>query len=411
MEKQPVKPAMPVFPEGGMFGWMAVVGSWLAIFCSFGMANTNGVFQAYYQFTGYPTQSASNISWVPSVQLFFQFSIGAVAGPLFDKGIFYPLTIGGSILYIVCFFMVSLCRQFWQVVLAQAIGMGIGIGLLFLPSISILSQYFFRRRSLAIGIAVTGSSIGGICLPIMLNNLIASHGFEKAVQYTGYLLLGCLIIACALMHPRFPPRNPNPPPKPSPAQLFRDPTYSLVCAGLFCVVWGLFFPIFYLQVFAQEHGLSENLVLYTLAILNAASVFGRITPNFLADRFGPINLQTIMCYCAGILCFCVFGATSPGGLIAVAILFGFFSGGYVSLIGPVLISLAKNPSEIGMRIGFGFLVSSFAALTGTPITGALLDRFGFYAPIIWSGVFVLVGSVFFTLAGLRQRKAKGTWRI
>ena len=47
--------------------------------------------------------------------------------------------------------------------LAQGLGVGIGIGLLFLPSLSILSQYFFKRRALAIGIAAAGSSIGGEC--------------------------------------------------------------------------------------------------------------------------------------------------------------------------------------------------------------------------------------------------------
>lgn len=143
--------------------------------------------------------------------------------------------------------MVSLCTAIWQVFLCQAIGIGLGIGLLFLPSISILSQYFFKRRALAIGIAVTGSSIGGIVLPIMLNNLIESHGFKKAVQYTGYLLLGCLILANALMHPRLPP-NPNAPPKPSVKVIFSDKAYSFLVAGLFFVAWGLFFPIFYLQV-------------------------------------------------------------------------------------------------------------------------------------------------------------------
>jgi hypothetical protein len=45
--------------------------------------------------------------------------------------------------------------------LAQAVGIGIGVGLMFLPIVSVVSQYFFKRRSLAIGIATTGSSAGG----------------------------------------------------------------------------------------------------------------------------------------------------------------------------------------------------------------------------------------------------------
>jgi hypothetical protein len=87
----------------------------------------------------------------------------------------------------------------------------------------------------------------GICLPIMLNNLIAKHGFKKAVQYTGYLVLGCLVIALALMHPRLPPAK-HTAPKPTPKQIFSSKPYSLLTAGLFFVAWGLFFPIYYLQV-------------------------------------------------------------------------------------------------------------------------------------------------------------------
>jgi len=61
--------------------------------------------------------------------------------------------------------MTSLCTEFWQVILAQAIGIGIGIGLLFLPTLSIISQYFFKRRATAIGLVTAGSSIGGTSIP------------------------------------------------------------------------------------------------------------------------------------------------------------------------------------------------------------------------------------------------------
>lgn len=91
-------------------------------------------------------------------------------------------------------------------------------------------------------------------------------------------------------------------------------------------------------------------------------------------------------------------------------------------------STASHPSENGIRSGLGectFLVSqadraeyntgffaiSFAALTGTPITGALLDRYGFYAPITWSGVTILTGGACYAAAIHYQRKEKGTWKV
>jgi MFS family permease len=59
--------------------------------------------------------------------------------------------------------MTSLAHTYWQTFLAQGIAIGIAIGLVFLPALSVVSQYFLKRRSIATGIVTTGSSIGGGC--------------------------------------------------------------------------------------------------------------------------------------------------------------------------------------------------------------------------------------------------------
>jgi MFS family permease len=61
--------------------------------------------------------------------------------------------------------MTSLCKTYWQLFLAQGITVGLGIGTIFLPSVSIIPQWFQRRRAFATGIVISGSSIGGICFP------------------------------------------------------------------------------------------------------------------------------------------------------------------------------------------------------------------------------------------------------
>ena len=164
-------------------------------------------------------------------------------------------------------------------------------------------------------------------------------------------------------------------------------------------------------MFAKTSNLDDNIVRYTLAILNGASVFGRIVPNLLADYFGPYNLLIVMCAGTGVMCFAVFGAGSAGGLIAVAILFGFFQGAYASLVSPAVMATAKNGNEIGTRVGYTFMITSFAALTGTPITGALLKKYGFYAPIVWSGVTVCMGTFFLVIARLYQSRKRNTWKV
>lgn len=54
--------------------------------------------------------------------------------------------------------MLSLVQphRYYQTFLAQGVGMGLGMGLLFLPALTITSHYFRKRRSLAMGAVVSG---------------------------------------------------------------------------------------------------------------------------------------------------------------------------------------------------------------------------------------------------------------
>jgi nitrate/nitrite transporter NarK len=57
--------------------------------------------------------------------------------------------------------MLSLCTEFWQALLAQGFVIGLGGGMLFVPSVAILPTYFSSKIGLAIGLAASGSSMGG----------------------------------------------------------------------------------------------------------------------------------------------------------------------------------------------------------------------------------------------------------
>ena len=84
--------------------------------------------------------------------------------------------------------------------------MGLAVGLLFLPSLSIVSHHFRARRALATGIAVSGASCGGIVFPIMLNRLFAhpAVGFANGVRVSGVVCAVLLAAANACMRTRPP---------------------------------------------------------------------------------------------------------------------------------------------------------------------------------------------------------------
>jgi hypothetical protein len=66
------------YPEGGRKAWLVVVGGWFGLFCTFGLVTCVGVFLEYYQTDPLVDYSPSAISWITSLQVFFQVGGSAV---------------------------------------------------------------------------------------------------------------------------------------------------------------------------------------------------------------------------------------------------------------------------------------------------------------------------------------------
>lgn len=150
------------------------------------MTNSFGVFQEYYT-TTHPVRNladATAISWIGSIQFCLCPLLGCIAGPLFDSGYLKSLIVAGGGLYVFSLMMTSIASQYWQILLAHGIGVGLGMGLFFSPSVSTLSHHFQRSkyRTVAYGLQATGSSIAGIIIPVMMRQLIPSVGFAWAMR-------------------------------------------------------------------------------------------------------------------------------------------------------------------------------------------------------------------------------------
>lgn len=238
-----------------------------------GIINTFGSYQAYYETNLLTSSSASSISWIGSIQAFLLLMVGALTGPLYDAGYFRALLLFGSFMLVFGQMMLSLCTEYWQVLLAQAFCIGIGTGALFIPSIAILSTYFSTRIGLAIGLAASGSSFGGVIYPIVFHRLLPTLGFAWTTRVLGFLILGTMIVPIACMRVRvLPPKSRSL----LDLRAFVIPAYSLQVAGFFCGFMGLYMPFFYAQVYAlQKHITNENLAFYLLAVMNSTSMFGR----------------------------------------------------------------------------------------------------------------------------------------
>ena len=152
-------------PDGGFIAWLQVLGSFLMFFNTWGVANAFGEFQTYYENNLLSSEGSSRISWIGSVQGFLLMVSGTLTGPLFDLGYYRHLLVIGTVLSVLGMMMTSLCKQYWQVMLAQAVCVGVGNGCMFVPCVGITSTYFSKKRALAIGISSSGSSLGAVFNP------------------------------------------------------------------------------------------------------------------------------------------------------------------------------------------------------------------------------------------------------
>jgi MFS family permease len=142
---------------------------------------------------------------IGAIQAFMLLTVGAVAGPFYDRGHFRWLLVIGTFLVVFGHMMLSLCTEYWQCLLAQGFVIGMGAGCLFVPAIAIMPTYFSTKIGLALGIAASGSSTGGIIYPIMFSRLLDQVGFGWAVRILGFTVLVLQLIPILVMKMRVKP--------------------------------------------------------------------------------------------------------------------------------------------------------------------------------------------------------------
>lgn len=227
------------FPDGGYKAWLTVAGGFLAQISSIGFLSAFSVFQSYYGAT-MPSQSASNISWIGSLQIFGCFFLGLWSGRLSDKrGPKLPLALG-TFFMVFGTMMASISNSYYQFVLSQGLCSAIGFGLAFTPALAVQSQWFLKKRGFVVGLVMSGQNIGGqakfpvnlpfhfwrkplltlsfipigVIWPVIVDQLINKRQLSLGwtLRTIGFLQLFLMVIATLLVSPRFPqiPREPIP---------------------------------------------------------------------------------------------------------------------------------------------------------------------------------------------------------
>ncbi|KAK8162949.1 major facilitator superfamily domain-containing protein [Phyllosticta citrichinensis] len=392
----------PPPPDGGVQAWTQVLMGHLVLINGWGYLSSFGLFQSYY--TTSLGASPSAISWIGSLQIFLVYLVGTFSGRALDAGYFHVVLGLGSFLQILGVFMTSVSSQYWQLLLAQGVCKGLGDGLVFCPTVSLVATYFSKKRSLAMACTASGGATGGIIFPVIAQQLLPKIGFGWTVRIMGFVILFNAVVGLLIARVRLPPRKTGPLVEWS---AFKEPSYTLFCVGMYFNLWAVYFAYFYVSTFGKKIiGVSSSTSLTILLVMNAVGVPGRLVCGLTADRLlGPVNTLIPVAFFAGVLFYCWAAVSSLGALFAFCIIYGFFGAGIQSLFPASCASLTTDLKKMGVRTGMCFSVVSIACLTGPPIAGALIQQHngGFLYAQMFGGSAFMGGTL--TLVAARIAKS------
>ncbi|WAO87734.1 Hypothetical protein NCS54_00505300 [Fusarium falciforme] len=360
-------------PDGGWRAWCVCFSGHLVYMNTWGWVNSFGIFQAYY--VDKLGRTASEISWIGSVSVFLLFFAGTLTGRLVDAGYFRYVFTTGILLQVVGIMVTSVGSEYWHFFVAQGVLVGLGHSCIFCPVLAVLSTYFARRRALAMGIAACGSATGALV-------------FAK---------------------PRIKPRGSNPLVDWS---AFKDVEFALYVTASFFTCWGVYLAYYFIAAYSQialDPPLAYTESLDLLMILNGVGIVGRLASSWVADHTGAINVFAPHALAASLLLYFWMLVTDKPGLYAWAVVYGIIAAAIQSLFPTGVSLLTQDLSKIGVRMGMAFTVASFAALTGPPIAGAIIDvEGGYYGAQAFAGSVLAMGGGLLMMAKGKNMRRMGT---
>ncbi|KAL2918181.1 hypothetical protein HK105_202108 [Polyrhizophydium stewartii] len=398
----------PVVESDGGFGWVIIAASFLIHFVALGLVSTFGVWQAAYkQLPEFANASSLSIAFIGSLGSAGLPLFSIPAGRLTDK--YGPRIVGicGAAIVAASLVLASFSTELWQLLVTQGFLFGIGTSIIYLPGLSVISDWFVKRRGMATGIAVAGSGVGGLALGPILRALISQLGWRWTLRLSG-IVGGAVLALCALILRIRTPRKSTG--KAIDLSLFKDQSFLLLYAMSFINSFAYFVPFFFVPTYALKYGMTSDQGALLIGLLNGASGVGRICLGFSSDFIGPINTLTgcLLVATLSVLLIWPF-ATTFGTLLLFVLFFGFFIGGFISLLPTVIAQLFGGKGNIATVTGMVYNSSLLGNLFGSPIAGAMLDHFTTVTPtgrvtdfmpaILFSGCCMICG--WFFMAGLK----------
>ncbi len=361
----------------GAAGWRAVAVAFTAMFTTFGIAYSFGAFLLPVSQELGSSRGATAAVFSLTTMAFF--GLGGLSGPALDR--FGPrrVVLVGAAALGLGLLLTANATSLWHAYLGHGLGVGLAVACCYVPLVAVVGGWFERRRTVAVGVAVSGIGLGTLVGAPTAAALIAAVGWRDA-----YLLLGAggvlVLLACAVLV------------RPAPLVLgavhlpllprLRTRTYLVLYgAGLLLSV-ALFVPFVHLPAYAESRGTGAVAAAALVGVIGAASIVGRLALGALAARAGVLRTYQ-SCFLLMAFSFALWlGDPSYARLVLFAVLLGVGYGGFVAL-GPPLVAELFGVQGLGALLGVLYTSAAVGSALGPPLAGVLIgDGSGYGTTVV-----------------------------
>ncbi|QPG76525.1 hypothetical protein FOA43_003914 [Brettanomyces nanus] len=398
------------FPDGGWRAWTVVLGSSLGLMTVFGIMQTISSIQVFVSNNMLKDVKMSATSWIFSLYMFFNLSMGIVAGPLFDIYGIKKVLIPGMLLNCIGLYATAFSTKLWHFILSFGFASGIGSGMMMNPLMSVISHWFLRRRGIANGFAQAGS-IAGVLFPIMLRSLYPKLGYSSSMCIMASICVFLCFLSFFLVQDRRSVLTDKDTVKGRSLwknirmvldfRSFKEKPFSLLVVALFFNEFSLLLVITYIGTYGEVRGMSESDSYLLVTAMNAAGVVGKLVPNYFSDKIGRFNVMILV---SSIMTISIFALWLPyynrAALYTFSCIYGFAFAGSYSMT-PVTISQISLTRQFGSRYATAYLVVAFGNLISMPIGSQFINQqtiHGYNNMIIFAGCTTLIATTFFILS-------------
>jgi MFS family permease len=314
---------------------------------------------------------------------------GIVTGRLSDRfGIVMPVLCGTAALG-AGYLGVGLAPSAALVALMHLL-VGFGASSTFGPLMADLSQWFLRRRGIAVALASSGNYLAGAIWPPLLQHFIALEGWRATHISIGVFCVLSMPPLVLAMGRRVPL------PESAAAQamaasgarslgLSSNTLMALLClAGLSCCV-AMSMPQVHIVAYCGDLGYGVARGAEMLALMLGMGIFSRIAAGFIADRIGGVATLLMGSVLQGVALFLYLLFDGLVSLYVISALFGLFQGGIVPMYA-IIVREYFPAREAGTRLGIVLMATLIGMALGGWMSGAIFDLTGSYRAAFLNGI-------------------------